>query len=484
MEDTIKSLPNDCVGIICKLNSNQNNTYIIVPKEISLGKINKDGMFQSENGEYVLHAVEDFENYPEEEIFYCYLTSLENLRAMYPDTTEATMLMVRYYQEIASELNVLLCDKGQIEIFRAPYSKISENIGGTLSKRYEIGEAKPVATAPTINKSNNKGTNLNQIDPEDLENYLKERIFENDDILEDIATTIAMNYRAKRKEDVESMLSIGPTGSGKTETYKLIAEYLDVPLTIYDCNLLTSAGYVGKDIDDVLREVVINSGRDLAKAQKSILVFDEIDKIASRGMDVKDLAVQYLLLKVMDGNTYSFAMEKNGKQISLDTSFMTIAGLGAFSDLYKAKSKSHKLGFSTGETSTEVSITPEDLIDYGMLAELMGRFYLTHEYKKLNKDDLKRILLTSKTSPLLRKKVRYQEEFGYELLWEDEAIDAIIEEAIKKEAGGRSLAKIVAHVFKKIERELMRREKQQIIVPEKKLILTSDTVFNNRNFKI
>ena len=393
MEDTIKSLPNDCVGIICRLNDNKNNTYIIVPEEISLGKIDQEGLFKSENGEYRLHAVEDFESYPEDELYYCYLTSVESLRAMYPNITETTMLMVKYYQEIASELNMLLCDKGNIEIFRAPYSKISENIGGTLSKRYELGEEKKDLSPVIINSEKKEKTFLDDIDSFELETYLKSRIFENDDILEDIATTIAMNYRAKRKEDVESMLSIGPTGSGKTETYKLIAEYLNVPLTIYDCNLLTSAGYVGKDIDDVLREVVINSGRDLNKAAKSILVFDEIDKIASRGMDVKDLAVQYLLLKVMDGNSYTFQMEKNGKQVTLDTSFMTVAGLGAFSDLYTSKEKKRNMGFGIAqeEGQKKANITPEDLINYGMLAELMGRFYLTHEYKKLSADDIKRI---------------------------------------------------------------------------------------------
>ena len=487
MEDNIKSLPNNYVGIICSLNDNKNNTYVIVPEEISLGKINQDGLFQSENGEYELHSVEDFETYSEDEIFYCYLTTIDNLRAMYPEITETTMLMVKYYQEIASQINLLLCDKGEVEIYRAPYSSISKNIGGTLSKRFEDNQEAEKQNAPNIYLPDNTVKTLDSIDALDLENYLKERIFENDDILEDIATTIAMNYRARRKEDVESMLSIGPTGSGKTETYRLIAEYLNVPLTIYDCNLLTAGGYVGKDLDDVFREVVINAGKDLKKAEKSILVFDEIDKIATRGMDVKDLAVQYLLLKAMDGSSYTFALEKNGRPVTLDTSFMTIAGLGAFSDLYKQKEKKKsKLGFATGEDTEEerVTLTPEDLIDYGMLAELMGRFYLTHEYKKLGPSDLRRILIDSKGSPLLRKQQRYLEEFGYELTWDDDAIDAIIDEAIKKAAGGRSLAKIVAHVFKKIDRELMRRERSQIVVPNKRLVLTSETVKNNKNFNI
>ena len=424
MEDNIKSLPNNYVGIICSLNDNKNNTYVIVPEEISLGKINQDGLFQSENGEYELHSVEDFETYPEDEIFYCYLTTIDNLRAMYPEITETTMLMVKYYQEIASQIYLLLCDKGEVEIYRAPYSSISKNIGGTLSKRFEENQEAEKQNAPSIYLPDNTVKTLDSIDALDLENYLKERIFENDDILEDIATTIAMNYRARRKEDVESMLSIGPTGSGKTETYRLIAEYLNVPLTIYDCNLLTAGGYVGKDLDDVFREVVINAGKDLKKAEKSILVFDEIDKIATRGMDVKDLAVQYLLLKAMDGSSYTFALEKNGRPVTLDTSFMTIAGLGAFSDLYKQKEKKKsKLGFATGEDTEEerVTLTPEDLIDYGMLAELMGRFYLTHEYKKLGPSDLRRILIDSKGSPLLRKQQRYLEEFGYELTWDDDS---------------------------------------------------------------
>ena len=186
----------------------------------------------------------------------------------------------------------------------------------------------------------------------------------------------------------------------------------------------------------------------------------------------------------MDGNSYTFQMEKNGRSYTLDTSFMTIAALGAFSDLYAIKEKKSNVGFNTSSQEKEISITPDDLIEYGMLAELMGRFYLTHEYKKLNKDDLRRILLTSKTSPLLRKKERISREFGYELTWEEEAIDLIIEEAIKKGAGGRSLAKLVAYVFKKADRELLRRERNQIITPSKKLILTADTIRDNNNFKI
>lgn len=480
MESTIKCNPNNYVAIICELNDNYNNTFVIVPKEIALGKLDKNGLFQSENEEYLVQNVEDYIAYSNEKKYYAFLITLDELRQRYPDIKETSMLMITYFKEIASKLNILLVDKEKTTIFTTSYEAISPNIGGELSKK--IVEADKKQETPVIIEK--KDNDLTRIDNFDLENYLKERIFENDSILEDIATTIAMNYRATKKDEVESMLSVGPTGSGKTETYRLIAEYLNVPLTIYDCNLLTSAGYVGKDIDDVLKEVMINSDKDKAKAEKSILVFDEVDKIASRGLDVKDLAVQYLLLKVMDGNSYTFQMEKNGRSYTIDTSFMTVAALGAFSDLYASKEKKSNMGFNARVGEEQISITPDDLIEYGMLAELIGRFYLTHEYKKLNKDDLRRILLTSKTSPLLRKKERLKREFGYDLSWEDEAIDFIIEEAIKKGAGGRSLAKLIAYSFKKIDRELLRREKSEIIVPSKKLVLTADTIMDNRNFKI
>ena len=480
MESTVKCNPNNYIAIICELNDNHNNTFIIIPKEIAIGKINKHGYFQTENEEYNVPNVLDYMSYPKEKMYYSFLISLEELKLKYPDVKETSMLMISYFKEIGSKLNLLVTDEKTTEIFSTSYENISSQISGELSKKI---------TSPKLEEKpeviiEEKKSELDCIDNFDLENYLKERIFENDSILEDIATTIAMNYRAKSKDEVESMLSIGPTGSGKTETYKLISEYLNVPLTIYDCNLLTSAGYVGKDIDDVLKEVLINSDKDIKKAEKSILVFDEVDKIASRGLDVKDLAVQYILLKVMDGNSYTFQMEKNGRSYTLDTSFMTIAALGAFSDLYAIKEKKSNVGFNTSSQEKEISITPDDLIEYGMLAELMGRFYLTHEYKKLNKDDLRRILLTSKTSPLLRKKERISREFGYELTWEEEAIDLIIEEAIKKGAGGRSLAKLVAYAFKKADRELLRRERNQIITPSKKLILTADTIRDNNNFKI
>lgn len=480
MESTVKCNPNNLVAIICELNDNHNNTFVIVPKEIAIGKINKNGYFQTENEEYQVPNVIDYLSYPTEKVYYSFLISLDELKIKYPDIKEVSILMINYFKEIGSKLNLLVTDEEKTSIFSTSYKNISTQIDGEISKRISSTKTEEKITVILEEEE----TELTNIDNFDLENFLKERIFENDSILEDIATTIAMNYRAQSKDEVESMLSIGPTGSGKTETYRLISEYLNVPLTIYDCNLLTSAGYVGKDIDDVLKEVMINSDKDIKKAEKSILVFDEVDKIASRGLDVKDLAVQYLLLKVMDGNSYTFQMEKNGRSYTLDTSFMTIAALGAFSELYAIKEKKSNMGFHSGSNESQVSLTPDDLINYGMLAELMGRFYLTHEYKKLNKDDLRRILLTSKTSPLLRKKERLNREFGYEVSWEDAAIDLIIEDAISKGAGGRSLAKLIAYAFKKIDRELLRREKNQIVTPSKKLILTADTIRDNNNFKI
>ena len=298
-----------------------------------------------------------------------------------------------------------------------------------------------------------------------------------------------MNYAAKNANEVEAMLSIGPTGSGKTETYKLIAEYLGVPLTLYDSTSITAAGYVGKDIDDVLKTVYNNAGGDRQKAEKSILVFDEIDKLAMHGSDVKDEQVQYALLKVLDGHKYNVSLEKGGKSVDLDTSFMTIAGLGAFPEIFaqKKKNKNNKIGFSSSSETEDdldlLTVTTEELVKFGMLAELIGRFTNQYVYKELTKDNLRRILLESKNSPLILKANRYLTEFNTQLIHDDSFIEAIVERAFEKKTGGRSLNSLIKQTLKKCDRELLSMRAHDGDKP-KVLRLTGDTVENHRRFTI
>ncbi len=493
MAKKVSSEPNNKIAIICTRYDNQNNTYTITPLEIALGKIDENGYFNSENGEYHVPSIENFDclTDPNVEKFYAFMDSYEQL-AMEYQMDEVESLMAKYYIDIASQLLIALVDNGLVRVYTTDYANISSEIQGSISKRFEeveddLGLGEEVVASPAEAPKSHLSLTPELIDNEDLERYLKERIIENDEIIEDIVTTIAMNYSATNYRDVKAILSIGPTGSGKTETFRLIAEYLGVVLTMFDCTQLTASGYVGKDIDDICRKIYYNSHKDRTVAERSILVLDEIDKLAGRGNDVTDVNVQYELLKFIEGAEYNFELEKRGSSLSgatIDTSFMTIAGLGAFSDIHEAKKKKQSLGFNTSETVESVSkITTSDLMKYGLIDQLLGRFSLVCQYRDLDKDALAKILLTSKNSPLLRKVERYHEQFLTDLSWDPSFIEALVEYAIVQKNGARGLNKAIDHTFTKLDRA-MYTDLRHSGAKEKKLILTSDIVSNPSKFSL
>lgn len=463
---------NNTVAIIFKKVRIKKDNYILIPSEVSLGYLDNNEIFTTENKEHSLcsYTSKDILEDDNNELVYGCPILYDELEDLYGKNLSDTELMFRYFTEISKNITFARIQNNLVRIITESLSELGVSKTNTNKK-----------ATPVVKTEQSNLPDLKHIDNFALERYVKERVFDADDIIEDICTTIAMNYSAKNKKDIRTMLSIGPTGSGKTMTYQVIAEYLGVPLTIYDCNSITSAGYVGKDIEDSLKEVYINSGKNPEVASKSILVFDEVDKLASRGSDVKDVAVQQALLKLLEGYNYRFPLVKNGAEVSLDTSFMTIACLGAFSSLFETKEK--HIGFNLSYEEAKYDVTDEDLIKYGMIRELVGRWKHLFIYKAQTKDSLRRILLESKWSPLLLQQKRYREEFNTELIWDESFIDAYIEESLAKKAGGRSLSKIGANAFVKIDREVLRMSHENPDI-KRKVLVNSETIYNNKKFKI
>ncbi len=463
---------NNTIAIIFKKVRIKKDNYMLIPSEVARGYIDSNEIFITENEEHSLspYTSKDILEDQSNELVYGRPILYDELEDLYDGKLDDTKLMYKYFLDVSNYITIARIQNDEVRI-------ISESVSefGNLKK----SESKK--SAPIVKSDQQDLSHLGHIDNLALERYVKERVFDADDIIEDICTTIAMNYSAKNKKNIRTMLSIGPTGSGKTMTYQVIAEYLGVPLTIYDCNSITSAGYVGKDIEDSLKEVYINAGKNPKLAAKSILVFDEVDKLASRGSDVKDVAVQQALLKLLEGYNYRFPLVKNGPEVSLDTSFMTVACLGAFSSLFENKDK--HIGFNPISEEEKYDITDEDLIKYGMIRELVGRWKHLFIYKAQTKDSLRRILLESKWSPLLLQQERFKEEFNADLIWDDSFIDAYIEEAMKRNTGGRSLSKISANTFIKAEREILRLHNENPDA-KRKVLVNSDTIYNNRSFKI
>ncbi len=487
MAKEVRSTPNNKVAIICKRNDNENNTYTIVPISVSLGKTDENLMFYSENGEYNVPPIDRVGNITNKDLkyFYIYCDEIEKICQEYKEQ-DVNKVMLKYYMDIASQLNIALVDGDLVKIYHQDYSAISQEITGSITKKYE--EVKETEKTPQVNINNNNylptNVDLERIEKNDLAKFLKSHIFENDSIIDDIVTTIAMNYSAKRREEIVSMLSIGNTGCGKTETYRLISEYLGVPFTMFDCSSMSASGYQGDSVSDIIRAIFYNSRDKLQLIGKSIVVLEEFDKIAARGLDVTDKNVQNELLKFLDGFTYRVHLDKNlsiGQEIVVDTSFMTKAGLGAFEELYEKKLKEAR-GMGFGEwNSGPIEITDKDIADYGMSKQIVRRFLLTLLYKDLNREDLTRILTTSKGSPLLIKQERYLRDFNTLLEYTEDYIEVVIDYSLKIKSGAGGLKKAVARSLIKADGvvydRLMTNDKSQ-----KRLIVTAETVANPCKF--
>jgi ATP-dependent Clp protease ATP-binding subunit ClpX len=247
---------------------------------------------------------------------------------------------------------------------------------------------------------------------------------------------------------------------------------------------MTAEGFVGKGMDDLFKTIYATSNGNLDKAHRSIVLFDEVDKIASRGDPIKDLDVQQGLLKVLEGAEFSFENKRGSGQIKMDTSFMTKVGSGAFMDLFDKRKQKRTPGFNSVEEKIEEKVLKDtDIINYGFLPEFVGRFPLIYTYKPLDDEGLKLLLTQSKISPLLQIKERFEEEFGLTIEYDDDFLFEIIDAALKTEAGGRSLKKIIDSSFIKLEGALIDEQDLEHEIP-KTLRLKKEMVQDPSNFNL
>jgi len=191
------------------------------------------------------------------------------------------------------------------------------------------------------------------IDVADLYEKVTSSIKSQDDQVEDIVTTIAMNYMNKNKRAKSNILITGPTGTGKSEIVQCISEYLDIPMAEYDMTQISIAGYVGKNVDDALIRLYNKANRNLQRAERGILALDEIDKKASDSNgDVSGRGVLNSLLKLLDGTVYDLEIDR-GVRVPFDTSNLTIVAMGAFANMKRDKHK--PLGFVPNTAGTELA---------------------------------------------------------------------------------------------------------------------------------
>ena len=317
---------------------------------------------------------------------------------------------------------------------------------------------------------------INLLKPVEIKNFLDEYVIGQEDAKKVLAVAVYNHYKrvmAEKDDDgielqKSNIIMIGPTGSGKTYLAQTLAKIINVPFAIADATTLTEAGYVGEDVENILLKLIQAADNDVERAQYGIIYIDEIDKITKKGenvsitRDVSGEGVQQALLKIIEGTDASVPPQGGRKHpgqemIHINTSNILFICGGAFDGLEKIVEKRlnrKAIGFNAeiakksareiGEIFKE--IIPQDLVKFGLIPEFVGRVPINVSLEGLDRDALVRILKEPK-SALVK---QYQKLFAYDdvqLTFEDDALEAIADQAFERKTGARGLRSIMEKVM-------------------------------------
>lgn len=314
--------------------------------------------------------------------------------------------------------------------------------------------------------------------PDQIKDFLDRRVVGQEEAKKTLSVAVCNHYkriRARENPDCKvkmqksNVVLLGPTGCGKTFLVQQIAEFLDVPFYIQDCTKITASGYVGSDVEDCIVGLLRACNYDINKAQRGIIVLDEGDKIAKKETgvsitrDVSGECVQQSLLKIVEGSVVGvppFGGRKHPDQplLFVDTTDILFIVAGAFvglDDIVASRLNTgvRRIGF-TQSRAEEVApsledVTPEDLRDFGLIPEFVGRFPVITYVEPLGKEALMRILTEPENSIIAQYKALMSLD-GIELEVAPHALELIAESALSLGTGARGLRSIIEKVMRDV----------------------------------
>ncbi len=353
------------------------------------------------------------------------------------------------------------------------------------------------------------GYSLNELNdipsPKEIKAVLDDYVIGQEEAKKTLSVAVYNHYKriaheeVQNKDDVEiqksNILLLGPTGCGKTLLARTLAKILNVPFAIADATTLTEAGYVGEDVENILLKLIQAADGDIQKAEKGIIYIDEIDKITRKSenpsitRDVSGEGVQQALLKIIEGTIASVPPQggrkhPNQELIQINTENILIICGGAFEGLeniIKDRTGEKAIGFGTQiKSQKEINkyeifqeLLPQDLLKFGLIPEFIGRLPIVATLKDLDRNALIQILVEPKNS-LVKQYQKLFEIDGVELVFEQEALEAIVDKAIERKTGARGLRSIIEERMRDIMFEIPSNPDIE------KCIITKETILENK----